>query len=663
MSIGRSPGRIPRKHWISFAVLCLSPLPLVAAPAPAASPLSIYGQLPFMDNVALSPDGTRFAFSTGIANDETAVIVTAVSDLHQVAAVRAGEQKLRDISWADDDQLLIESSATTILPGWWTEPDEYFQLYACQVSNGKILDLMDRNFGLSESAHAFGYITSSPRARRSADKTAVYVTGHSLAVMPGTARTWALPTLFRINLGASNGGVVDTGEVGFGMWLLDDAARVVATETHSSLTQHWSIKLRTATGMREALKGDSALEFPTLEGIAPDGNSVWIYTRVDGPMRWQSLSLADGSLLGPVPDAEHYRGVLWDRRADRIIGAVLGDDQPQYRFFDPHIEQGWQVVYKAVAKMNPRLVSWSDDQRKMIVLLQTQTAGLMYVLVDIETGKVSGLGPYYKGLTTIAEVRSISYAASDGLSIPGYLTLPPGREAKNLPLVVLPHGGPESRDTDSYDWLSQGLAAQGYAVLRPNFRGSTMSTAFVARGYGEWGRKMQTDLSDGVRYLAGQGLIDAKRVCIVGASYGGYAAQAGAALQPEVYRCAASIGGISDLRRLMQDVKGTVIRNNSTEQYFKRWFGIDSSTDARLSEVSPIEHVDAITIPVLLIHGRDDTVVKYEQSRMMMDALTRAHKRVKLVDLKREDHWLSHGATRQQTMEALVEFLQANNPP
>ncbi len=636
--------------------------PAATTPATAAPPLSVYGQLPFMENVSLSPDGTRFAFSTSTANDETAVIVTAIPDLHQVAAVRAGEQKVRRISWADDDNLLIESSATTMIPGWTGDDREIYQLYACQVSTGKIQDLMDRNFGMSESARALGYIVDHPRARRSADKTTVYVTGVSLAPMP-TVGTWSLPTLFRINLGAPTGGVVDTGDVGSSDWLLDEAAHVVASETSSELTQKWSIKLGASRSDRELLKGVGALDYPTVEGIGPDGNSLWIHTPVDGPTRWQSIAMQEGAQPQPVPDGEHYESVLTDRRSDRIIGAVYGENPPHYRFFDPQVEQGWQAVYKAVAGMNPRLVSQSDDLHRFIVQLQTKTAGVMYVLVDTTTGKVSGLGPLYKGVTAIAEVRPVEYPAADGLQIPAYLTLPPGREAKGLPLVVLVHGGPEARDDGDYDWWPQALAMQGYAVLQPNFRGSTESDDFVARGYGQWGRKMQTDVSDGVAYLAGQGLVDPKRVCIAGASYGGYAALAGATLQPGMYRCAASIAGLADLRRLMEDVRGSVIRHNSGEQYLNRWLGTNSPADAKLAEISPIMHVDAVTIPVLLIHGRDDTRVKYEQSRLMADALQRAHKQVTLVDLPHEDHFLSRSSTRLRMLQALVDFLKANNPP
>jgi dipeptidyl aminopeptidase/acylaminoacyl peptidase len=233
-----------------------------------------------------------------------------------------------------------------------------------------------------------------------------------------------------------------------------------------------------------------------------------------------------------------------------------------------------------------------------------------------------------------------------------------------LPLVVLPHGGPESADVNDFDWWAQALAAQGYAVLQPNFRGSSVSSQLVSAGYGEWGRKMQSDLSDGVRYLAEQGTIDPKRVCIVGASYGGYAALAGVTLQSGVYRCAVSVAGVADLKRMLKWTDFSMGRGNSVAQrYWDRFMGVSGASDPVLSAISPIEHVSAVNVPVLLIHGKDDTVVPYEQSQVMLDALKRAGKSVELVTLKNEDHWLSRSATRLQMLEATVAFLKANNLP
>jgi dipeptidyl aminopeptidase/acylaminoacyl peptidase len=240
--------------------------------------------------------------------------------------------------------------------------------------------------------------------------------------------------------------------------------------------------------------------------------------------------------------------------------------------------------------------------------------------------------------------------------------LPPGRDPKGLPLVVLPHGGPASRDTPGFDWWAQALASRGYAVLQPNFRGSDgFGRGFREAGYGQWGRKMQTDLSDGVRYLAGQGTIDPARVCIVGASYGGYAALAGATLDTGVYRCAAAVAGVSDLKRMLASQPD--YGRTSTTRYWSRFMGVEGRNDPQLTALSPVAFADRVTIPILLVHGLDDTVVRYEQSEMMAKALRRAGKPVEFITLAGEDHWLSRGATRLQMLEAVAAFLEKHNPP
>jgi dipeptidyl aminopeptidase/acylaminoacyl peptidase len=254
---------------------------------------------------------------------------------------------------------------------------------------------------------------------------------------------------------------------------------------------------------------------------------------------------------------------------------------------------------------------------------------------------------------------------ADGLDITGYLTVPGGKAAKNLPLVVLPHGGPEGRDTLGFDWWSQALASRGYAVLQPNFRGSEgFGWKFVQAGFGQWGKAMQTDLSDGVRILAKQGTIDPKRVCIVGASYGGYAALAGATMDPGVYRCAASVAGPADLKRMLVDSNSRFeSSNNSTLRYWLRFMGADGLKDPDLAAISPAKMADKVEIPLLLIHGKDDTVVPYVQSTIMASAMKKAGKPVELVTLTGEDHWLSRGATRLQMLTSVVDFLEKNNPP
>jgi len=266
----------------------------------------------------------------------------------------------------------------------------------------------------------------------------------------------------------------------------------------------------------------------------------------------------------------------------------------------------------------------------------------------------------------VGEMRAIRYAAGDGMEIPGYLTLPPGvTEPRDLPLVVLPHGGPAARDTMGFDWWAQGLASRGYAVLQPNFRGSAgLGDEHLEAGYGEWGLKMQTDLSDGVRYLAAEGIIDPQRVCIVGASYGGYAALAGPTLDPGVYRCAVSVAGVSDLRTMVQWSAAQAGRRDSpVVRYWNRFMGAERLGDRSLDDRSPAFRAAEADAPILLLHGWDDTVVPYDQSRIMAEALERAGRPYELVRLDGEDHWLSREATRQRMLNETVRFLETHNPP
>jgi dipeptidyl aminopeptidase/acylaminoacyl peptidase len=265
----------------------------------------------------------------------------------------------------------------------------------------------------------------------------------------------------------------------------------------------------------------------------------------------------------------------------------------------------------------------------------------------------------------VGPTRMFAYKGADGTPLEGVLTLPPARTAKALPLVVMPHGGPlYANDEVGFDWWAQAFAAQGYAVLQPNYRGSGgHGLAFVHAGYGEWGRKMLTDMSDGVAALAAQGMIDPRRVCIVGASYGGYAALAGVTLQHGIYRCAVSYAGVADLPALEW---WDLDRNGDDNEMIRYWRtavkGDDRAAPA-LGAISPARHADAADAPILLIHGKHDTVVPIEQSRKMKGALEGAHKPVELIELPGQDHWLSDEAARIQMLKASVEFVEKNNPP
>ena len=264
----------------------------------------------------------------------------------------------------------------------------------------------------------------------------------------------------------------------------------------------------------------------------------------------------------------------------------------------------------------------------------------------------------------VGQVLAISYPARDGLNIPAILTLPAGvgsADLANLPMVVMPHGGPSSYDGVTFDWMAQYFANRGYLVLQPNFRGSDgYGRSFLHAGYGQWGAKMQDDVSDGVAAMIAEGLVDPARVCIVGASYGGYSALAGGAFTPDLYRCVVAVAPVSDLRKMISDVSSDLGSRHWVVDYWKDLMGDPKSPTVDIDAISPANSAAAFKAPVLLIHGKNDTVVPFSQSEVMQRALEKAGKPVQFIRLDGEDHWLSEGDTRIQTLRAMADFVEAN---
>ena len=260
----------------------------------------------------------------------------------------------------------------------------------------------------------------------------------------------------------------------------------------------------------------------------------------------------------------------------------------------------------------------------------------------------------------LAPVTPIKYKARDGLTIPGYLTMPLDRPDHGLPLIVMPHGGPFARDTWDYDPYVQFLASRGYVVLQPNFRGSTgYGKDYVEKGYGQWGRGMQDDVDDGVDWLIKSGKVDAKRVCIMGASYGGYAALWGAIRNPEKYRCAVSLSGVTDLPGMLRADR----RSFNAPRYFRDWQshvrGEDKKVD--LDTVSPLAQAARLNVPVLIAHGEKDDNVLPKQAHQMVKALA-AKPNVEALFYKDEGHGLTKKEDMADFLTHLDAFLAKHNP-
>jgi dipeptidyl aminopeptidase/acylaminoacyl peptidase len=629
---------------------------VLAAPRGRAVPLAVYGQLPGIEDVAISPDGSRLAY-VRTQGDVRVVFVANVADQKLIRYIKAGQTKLRDIEWADSDNLIITTSVTAGMYGF---RDERFLLRIYNVRRNELRSLPGDTLG--EKNQVMNTVVG--------DVTVRHVDGHTVLFVPGLymaapddsmADSSNVVALFRCDLTTGLTTLVRNGPNA--SWLLDAQGHVVAEEDYDDRTQRWSISTSvTGSDPAEAVSGHSPIDIPTILGFGPTTDTVLVES-IDGSARvWRLLSIKDRK-FSPMPEGEVFDHSRWDEFTGRMIGGVNIVDMPRYSFFDSAMSAHWSDILKAFAGDDVSFVSASSDYSKVVVLVQGSHYGYRYILIDLNKPAAIPIGNAYAGIDKPLEVRPITYPAGDGLQIHAYLTLPRDRPAHDLALVVLPHGGPQAMDTAEFGWWSQALADQGYAVLQPNYRGSNVNVRLMQAGYGQWGRKMQTDLSDGVAYLAKEGIINPARVCVVGASYGGYAALAGVTLQPTVYRCAVSVAGISDLARMMQWEGRGGLDNSAIARYWDRYWGVSGSNDPALDAISPIKHVDAVRAPVLLIHGRDDTVVPFEQSQIMFDALQSRKKDVQLTTLNKGDHWLLETESRLQMLQATVAFLRAHNPP
>jgi dipeptidyl aminopeptidase/acylaminoacyl peptidase len=628
---------------------------LLLAAAATAAPLDVYGRLPGLEEVALSPDGSRIAFVKTEGNTRVVVAVSLAGHAG-LGGVRLRAQKLRSIQWADNDRLLIGTSVTTVPIGFVGEDSEWDQLDVFDVRNGRQFQVPEPD--TLHGVEILNIIAGRVMIRRLHDHTVLFFPG--LQVVGGESSR----ALIRVDLDSHESRVVRVGRPGNLGWIVDEAGEVQAEETYADKDGRWSILLRQDGHLREIASGKEALDYPELLGWGPTPDSLLLQMMEKGDPVWKLISIKDGAIGPPMAGTETLNRTIEHPQTNRMIGGVRIADTEEYVFFDPGLQQSWDTIRKAFPGERVHYEGAAANFRKVIVRVEGAHDGFRYELIDLDAHSATSVGDVYAGVTQPFEVRRVTYAAGDGTQIPAYLTLPRDKPPGKLPLIVMPHGGPEARDTADFDWWSQALADQGYAVLRPNYRGSSISWEFVNAGFGQFGRKMQTDLSDGVRYLVSQGLVDPARVCIVGASYGGYAALAGVSLDPGTYRCAVSVAGIADLRQFLK-VKNQwdhLNRNHAT-RYWGRYMGVSGADDPALDAISPIKHLAAISVPVLLVHGRDDTVVPFEQSQLIYDALRGAHKDVQLVTLKNEDHWLSRGETRLQMLKESVAFLRAHNPP
>jgi dipeptidyl aminopeptidase/acylaminoacyl peptidase len=401
--------------------------------------------------------------------------------------------------------------------------------------------------------------------------------------------------------------------------------------------------------------------------LAPDRNSVLALGQVCDDKRVKLWSLPfDGTakraiVEDPVLDVED---VVLDPEDGTVLAAKMSGMDGARRWLDPRAEQRQEALRRFFDTEWISTIGHSSNNERIVVKAEGKSKPPVYHVVDFGTKRADIINEAYSGLsaTKFGPVRVFNYESRDLYPLVARLTFPPESVERNLPLVVLPHDGPEDRDGESFDWEAHFLASRGYAVLQPQFRGSTgFGLEHADAGRRQWGLRMQHDVTDAVRAVIAQGVADPKRVCIVGHGYGGYVALTGAAATPTLYACSVSISGISDLTYMLGHISRMSPDAYSPERKYWRDH-IGRVSDSHVAIYSPARNAGRMTVPILLIHGSQDDVVPLSQSRVMARALKESGNPADLIELQDEDHWMSQSRNRIRMLAELERFLAKNMP-
>jgi len=645
---------------------------VAVAAGPASTPPSLEElyRPPELLDTALSPDGKRLAVlrelrqGAGKGSRTSYVQLLLTDDLTAAPKiVTIGDHNVEQVEWANDERLLIwlrlDKTADGKPTGLYFDgvlyPVPVRRVLAVGVDGGNPVVLFHNQPNTSRKLFNLSVVvdTLADDPRR--------------ILMQRWDRGRDAFGLFHVDVYSGEATLLEFGEHATDGWLTQNGVPVLRYDSNSRGTTV-SIYARSPGAPRWVLikkaRRDELKRLVGLDivGVTPEAGTLLISHRADNEnfaaIRKFDLRTFQVGDVVVQPGNHELDGVFTDERHNLIAVRQL-DDRLGYTFVDPALPAHYKSL-GAYFENDCNVVLYDVDATHKRFLLHAsgpRNAGA-FVSYDTVTRKLDHLGDQRPWLSAdrLARVETLKVRSRDGVDIPAYLTIPiaPGPR----PMVVMPHGGPEVRDKREFDTWAQALAARGWLVLQPNFRGSGgYGRAYADAGRRRWGDRMQEDVEDCVASLVASGRADPQRIAIFGASYGGYAALMGAFRRPILYRCAVSVAGPSDLMKFLAYVRRDDGADFPVLEYWSKTIGDPEGDRAMIEAASPALQAQAVNVPVLLIHGDEDGIVPVEQSRIMDKALTKAGKPHEYVELKGVGHRGWERDTEMDVLNRTINFI------
>lgn len=643
-----------QRFFAVFTVVCcsLSHLPLYGK----SLPVSAFSQLPVAENVTLSPSGNYIAYlnSVSIEKSGEAVTILTVFDLNNGKSERLltsdnEDARIRWYEWVNDEQIIVSAMFADKRPSGYT----YTKVLETRLI---VLDVKNE-----EKAKVL------IKPRRFRDEHISQLQDDVVSFLPDEpdhillsidVDTALLPSVYKVNTRTLERTRLERGKRKIRKWFADQQGNVRAGTSIDYKDGVTKILVR-EVGKKEftTLFEYNAFTEPevALLGFGNDPNVLYYKAYFHGYMALFKMTIDDQKselvLSDEMRDVDGE--LIYSLKLSDAVGIAFSGAKHGTYYWEKSSQDFEDALSLALPDSMLSVLSFDKEENRYVVYSETDNKPGVYYIGDREKGVLQPLFSQYPDLMdkSLPEHELITYKARDGVSISGYLTLPPEDKKKNLPTIIFPHGGPLHRDYDGFDYWTAFFADQGYAVLRPNFRGSSgYGYDFSQERIKGWGLAMQDDITDGTKWLIEEGIADPEHICIVGASYGGYAAAMGLAKEPDMYRCGVSFAGVMDLKKLVWRARSFV--NN---KFIRNEIG-DESED--LKQRSPYYNIDKIKAPLLLIHGEEDRVVDVTHSQAMYDAMRDANKDISFIELESGSHQLGIQRNRHEAFSAMQSFLE-----